>query len=100
MADDVRWFVGVDWASETHQVAVLDAHGTVAGGPTGRKMGLPTHFTLDHWWGVPPNHEAVPALWSAQAPSRDYPMSTHAPTPCRSLSMARDTALHSRSRPC
>ena len=31
MADDLGWFVGVDWASETHQVALLDAHGTVIG---------------------------------------------------------------------
>jgi hypothetical protein len=31
MADDLRWFVGVDWASETHQAALLDAHGTVMG---------------------------------------------------------------------
>ncbi len=31
MADDLGWFVGVDWASETHHVALLDAHGTVIG---------------------------------------------------------------------
>lgn len=31
MADDLKWFVGVDWASETHQVALLDAHGAVIG---------------------------------------------------------------------
>ena len=31
MADDLKWFVGVDWASETHQVAVLDARGAVIG---------------------------------------------------------------------
>ena len=31
MADDLGWFVGVDWASETHQVALLDARGTVIG---------------------------------------------------------------------
>jgi transposase len=31
MADDLGWFVGVDWASETHHAALLDAHGTVIG---------------------------------------------------------------------
>jgi len=31
MADDIRWFAGVDWASETHQVVLVDAHGTVTG---------------------------------------------------------------------
>ena len=31
MADDIRWFAGVDWASEIHQVVLVDAHGTVAG---------------------------------------------------------------------
>lgn len=31
MADDLEWFVGVDWASETHQVAVLDARGALIG---------------------------------------------------------------------
>jgi hypothetical protein len=31
MADDLGWFAGVDWASETHQVTVLDALGTVIG---------------------------------------------------------------------
>ncbi len=31
MADDIRWFAGVDWASEIHQVVLVDAHGTVTG---------------------------------------------------------------------
>ena len=32
MADDApRWFVGVDWASETHQVCLLDAEGKILG---------------------------------------------------------------------
>src|SRR5258708_22668073 len=31
MADDLGWFAGVDWASETHQVTLLDALGTVIG---------------------------------------------------------------------
>ena len=31
MADDIHWFAGVDWASEIHQVVLVDAHGTVAG---------------------------------------------------------------------
>jgi transposase len=32
MADDApRWFVGVDWASETHQVCLLDADGRILG---------------------------------------------------------------------
>jgi transposase len=31
MTDDIRWFAGVDWASEIHQVVLVDAHGTVAG---------------------------------------------------------------------
>ena len=26
-----RWFVGVDWATEAHQVCVLDAQGGVVG---------------------------------------------------------------------
>jgi transposase len=31
MTDDIRWFAGVDWASEIHQVVLVDAHGTVTG---------------------------------------------------------------------
>jgi transposase len=31
MSDDRQWFAGVDWASEIHQVVLVDAHGTVAG---------------------------------------------------------------------
>jgi hypothetical protein len=31
MAEDIRWFAGVDWASETHQVGLLGAPGTVIG---------------------------------------------------------------------
>ena len=31
IADGSGWFVSVDWASETHQVAVFDARGTVIG---------------------------------------------------------------------
>jgi transposase len=31
MSDDIQWFAGVDWASEIHQVVLVDAHGTVAG---------------------------------------------------------------------
>ena len=31
MTDEVRWFVGIDWASEQHQVCLLDADGRVVG---------------------------------------------------------------------
>src|SRR5712664_2710960 len=31
MSDDLGWFAGVDWESETHQVTLLDALGTVIG---------------------------------------------------------------------
>ena len=31
MTDDARWFVGIDWASETHQVCLVDAGGKIAG---------------------------------------------------------------------
>ena len=31
MTDDARWFVGIDWASEIHQVCLVDADGTVGG---------------------------------------------------------------------
>jgi len=31
MADDIHWFAGVDWASEIHQVVLVDIHGTVMG---------------------------------------------------------------------
>lgn len=27
MSDQIRWFVGIDWASEQHHVALLDVHG-------------------------------------------------------------------------
>jgi hypothetical protein len=27
MAEEVEWFVGIDWASETHQVCLVDAGG-------------------------------------------------------------------------
>ena len=31
MAEEVEWFVGIDWASETHQVCLVDARGECAG---------------------------------------------------------------------
>jgi transposase len=31
MPDEIRWFVGIDWASESHQVGVLDASGQCLG---------------------------------------------------------------------
>jgi transposase len=31
MTDDARWFVGIDWASETHQVCLVDAGGKIVG---------------------------------------------------------------------
>ena len=31
MRDDARWFVGIDWASETHQVCLVDADGKIVG---------------------------------------------------------------------
>lgn len=31
MTDDARWFVGIDWASETHQVCLVDADGKIVG---------------------------------------------------------------------
>ena len=31
MADDIHWFAGGDWASEIHQVVLVDTHGTVTG---------------------------------------------------------------------
>jgi Transposase len=27
MAEEVEWFVGIDWASQSHQVCLVDAHG-------------------------------------------------------------------------
>lgn len=31
MTEELEWFVGVDWASQTHQVVLLDARGAVIG---------------------------------------------------------------------
>lgn len=31
MDDNIQWFAGVDWASEIHQVVLVDARGTVVG---------------------------------------------------------------------
>jgi len=31
MADEVEWFVGIDWASENHQVCLVDARGESMG---------------------------------------------------------------------
>jgi hypothetical protein len=31
MEDERRWFVGVDWASQTHHARVLDARGRTLG---------------------------------------------------------------------
>src|SRR6266404_2299831 len=32
MAEEVEWFVGIDWASQSHQVCLVDAHGECLGG--------------------------------------------------------------------
>src|SRR6516164_11057834 len=31
MAEEVEWFVGTDWASQSHQVCLVDAHGACLG---------------------------------------------------------------------
>src|SRR3954451_22431442 len=31
MAEEVEWFVGIDWASQSHQVCLVDAHGECLG---------------------------------------------------------------------
>jgi transposase len=31
MAEEVEWFVGIDWASQSHQVCLVDAHGRCVG---------------------------------------------------------------------
>src|SRR5687768_3829000 len=31
MTDDPRWYVGIDWATEAHQVCLLDATGKILG---------------------------------------------------------------------
>lgn len=31
MTDDTQWFAGVDWASQTHQVCLIDAGGKIIG---------------------------------------------------------------------
>src|SRR6267143_901675 len=31
MAEKVEWFVGIDWASQSHQVCLIDAHGECLG---------------------------------------------------------------------
>jgi hypothetical protein len=31
MAEEVEWFVGIDWASQSHQVCLVDAHGACLG---------------------------------------------------------------------
>jgi hypothetical protein len=37
MAEEVEWFVGIDWASQTHQVCLIDAK-TDAVNPGGSSM--------------------------------------------------------------
>ena len=31
MAEEVEWFVGIGWASQSHQVCLVDAHGECLG---------------------------------------------------------------------
>ena len=31
MAEEIEWFVGIDWASQSHQVCLIDAHGECLG---------------------------------------------------------------------
>ena len=31
MAEEIEWFVGIDWASQSHQVCLVDAHGECLG---------------------------------------------------------------------
>ena len=31
MAQEIEWFVGVDWASQSHQVCLVDARGECSG---------------------------------------------------------------------
>jgi hypothetical protein len=36
MAEEIEWFVGIDWASQSHQVCLIDAHGECLGADSGR----------------------------------------------------------------
>jgi len=31
MAEEIEWFVGIDWASQSHQVCLVDARGECLG---------------------------------------------------------------------
>jgi hypothetical protein len=31
MAEEIEWFVGIDWASQSHQVCLVDANGSAWG---------------------------------------------------------------------
>ena len=31
VAEEIEWFVGIDWASQSHQVCLVDAHGECLG---------------------------------------------------------------------
>ena len=31
MAEEIEWFVGIDWASQSHQVCLIDARGECLG---------------------------------------------------------------------
>jgi hypothetical protein len=45
MAEEVEWFVGVDWASQSHQVCLVDARGECLGKERSR---------LKKWLGIAP----------------------------------------------
>src|ERR1700682_1673164 len=44
MAEEVEWFVGIDWASQSHQVCLVDARGECLGERASRgKPGFVSH---------------------------------------------------------
>ena len=47
MAEEVEWFAGIDWASQSHQVFLVDAHGECLGERAVAHGGLPIEELCD-----------------------------------------------------
>jgi hypothetical protein len=72
MSGDIQWFAGIDWASEIHQVVLVDARGTITGEHTfphgGEGLGALCDWLLTAT-GAPPeaiaSPSSAPPYWTA-----------------------------------
>src|SRR5438445_61866 len=100
MAEEVEWFVGIDWASQSHQVCLVDARGECLG-ERAVAHGGPGIAELCDWLIARQSEDGVAAVTPSRAskpraPSEGYGWRCHPLTASAALgAVAGDRQVHS-----